>query len=84
MLQYQLLCEAGRKDTPGRPVLYRTTENFLGHFGLDSIEDLPQLETIPADDVAARAEAAEVLGKEAAAETPAEPEEEDPREPTAE
>ena len=84
LLQYQLLCEAGRKDTPGRPVLYRTTENFLGHFGLDSIADLPQLETIPADDVAARAEAAEVLGKEAAAETPAEPEEEDPREPAAE
>ena len=84
LLQYQLLCEAGRKDTPGRPVLYRTTENFLGHFGLDSIADLPQLETIPADDVAARAEAAEVLGKEAAAETPAEPEEEDSREPAAE
>jgi len=84
LLQYQLLCEAGRKDTPGRPVLYRTTENFLGHFGLDSIADLPQLETIPADDVAARAEAAEVLGKEAGAETPAEPEEEDSREPAAE
>jgi segregation and condensation protein B len=47
LLQYALICEAGRKDTPGRPVLYRTTQDFLGHFGLDSIEDLPQLESIP-------------------------------------
>jgi len=84
LLQYQLLCEAGRKDAPGRPVLYRTTENFLGHFGLNSIADLPQIEAIPADEAAARAEAAETLGEEAAPETAAEPEEEDPREPTGE
>jgi len=50
LLQYELVCEAGRKDAPGRPVLYRTTDNFLGHFGLNSIEDLPRLDAIPVDE----------------------------------
>ncbi len=49
LVQYELVCEAGRKDAPGRPVLYRTTDNFLGHFGLNSIEDLPGLESIPVE-----------------------------------
>jgi len=49
LAQYELICEAGRKEAPGRPVLYRTTEQFLGHFGLNSIEDLPQLDAIPMD-----------------------------------
>jgi len=33
----------GRRRAPGRPVTYGTTEQFLGHFGLDSIQDLPGL-----------------------------------------
>jgi segregation and condensation protein B len=49
LVQYELVCEAGRKDAPGRPVLYRTTDNFLGHFGLNSIEDLPGLDSIPVE-----------------------------------
>jgi len=49
LAMYELVCEAGRKDTPGRPTLYRTTENFLGHFGLNSIADLPGLDTIPVE-----------------------------------
>jgi segregation and condensation protein B len=49
LLEYELVCEAGRKDTPGRPVLYCTTEGFLGHFGLNSIDDLPRLDSIPAE-----------------------------------
>ncbi len=36
----------GRRKTPGRPVTYGTTEAFLIHFGLDSIEDLPGLEEL--------------------------------------
>ena len=38
----------GRRKTPGRPVTYGTTEDFLVHFGLDSIEDLPGLEDLKA------------------------------------
>ncbi len=33
----------GRKDEPGRPLLYGTTEDFLEFFGLNSLEDLPTL-----------------------------------------
>ncbi len=56
LVQYQLICEAGRKETPGRPLLYRTTDNFLGHFGLNSVADLPRLDAIPVDEAQARAD----------------------------
>lgn len=38
-----LIAEAGRKDTIGRPILYATTDTFLSHFGLATLEDLPPL-----------------------------------------
>lgn len=38
-----LIEEKGRLDLPGRPLLYGTTENFLRCFGLESLEDLPEL-----------------------------------------
>ena len=38
-----LIEEKGRKDTPGRPIMYGTTVQFLQYFGLDSIEDLPHM-----------------------------------------
>ena len=38
-----LIQEAGRKDTIGRPILYGTTDMFLSHFGIQSLEDLPPL-----------------------------------------
>ena len=37
-----LIEEVGRKETLGRPILYGTTDAFLSHFGLTSLEDLPQ------------------------------------------
>lgn len=37
-----LIEEVGRKETIGRPILYGTTDTFLSHFGLSSLEDLPQ------------------------------------------
>lgn len=39
---------AGRKQTPGRPVLYGTTDEFLVHFGLANISDLPGLDELKA------------------------------------
>ncbi|EFO29762.1 segregation and condensation protein B [Roseibium sp. TrichSKD4] len=36
----------GRRRTPGRPVTYGTTEDFLIHFGLESVKDLPGLEEL--------------------------------------
>ncbi|KLU63246.1 segregation and condensation protein B [Peptococcaceae bacterium CEB3] len=38
-----LIQEVGRKEGPGRPVLFGTTERFLTHFGLLSLSDLPAL-----------------------------------------
>lgn len=37
-----LIEEVGRKETLGRPILYGTTDAFLSHFGLTSLEELPQ------------------------------------------
>ena len=45
-----LIQEVGRKDTLGRPILYGTTEEFLSHFGLTTLEDLPPLPEEPAED----------------------------------
>jgi len=43
LLHRRLVVEVGRRDTPGRPILFGTTFAFLERFGLTSIEDLPPL-----------------------------------------
>ena len=43
LLEYGLIEEAGRMDAPGRPTIYRTTNDFLKKFGYSSLEDLPEL-----------------------------------------
>ena len=43
LLEKKLLAVAGRKDAPGRPWLYATTPQFLDHFGLRAVADLPSL-----------------------------------------
>jgi len=37
-----LIEEVGRKETLGRPILYGTTDTFLSHFGLKTLDDLPK------------------------------------------
>lgn len=44
LLDRVLLAEAGRKDVVGRPMLYKTTPEFLESFGLRSLDDLPEME----------------------------------------
>ena len=44
LLERELIIEAGRKQAPGRPLLYATTAQFLHYFGLASLSDLPVLE----------------------------------------
>lgn len=39
-----LIKEAGRSDSLGRPILYKTTSEFLDYFGLATIDDLPKIE----------------------------------------
>ena len=48
LMNKELIMEVGRKDALGRPILYGTTENFLAHFGLTSLEDLPPMPEVPA------------------------------------
>jgi segregation and condensation protein B len=43
LLSKGLVQEVGRAERPGRPILYSTTSDFLGHFGLNSLEELPPL-----------------------------------------
>ncbi|HEY3368208.1 MAG TPA: SMC-Scp complex subunit ScpB [Symbiobacteriaceae bacterium] len=43
LLDRRLIREAGRKDAPGRPMLYETTRDFLQYFGLKELADLPPL-----------------------------------------
>lgn len=46
LLDRQLIRLAGRKKVVGKPFLYRTTKEFLLHFGLDRAEDLPDPEEL--------------------------------------
>ncbi len=43
LVEYNLVCEVGRLDAPGRPMLFATTEEFLRRFGIGTTEDLPGL-----------------------------------------
>ena len=47
LVHKQLVCEVGREEAPGRPILYGTTEHFLQTFGLRNIDDLPPLPPEP-------------------------------------
>jgi segregation and condensation protein B len=44
LLDRRFIEESGRKDVVGRPILYRTTPEFLEAFGLRSLEELPQID----------------------------------------
>ena len=46
LLTKKLIEECGRLNVPGRPFLYRTTPDFLRTFGLQSLDDLPEIEKI--------------------------------------
>lgn len=53
LLDRKLIRLAGRKKVVGKPFLYRTTKEFLLHFGLERAEDLPDPEELVAADTAA-------------------------------
>lgn len=46
LLEYNLVEEAGKMNAPGRPMMYKTTEDFLKMFGYTSLKDLPELPDI--------------------------------------
>lgn len=46
LLEYDLIKSLGKKNVPGRPSIYGTTENFLKVFGLSSLDELPDINDI--------------------------------------
>ena len=46
LMNKKLICEAGRLNVPGRPIQYATTPDFLRTFGLNSLEELPEIERV--------------------------------------
>ncbi len=57
LIDYNLIKELGRLDAPGKPILFGTTEEFLRHFGVQSLEDLPSISPVQVEDFKAEAEA---------------------------
>lgn len=43
LVEYNLVCEKGRMEAPGKPILFGTTEEFLRRFSIQSVEELPSL-----------------------------------------
>jgi len=50
LLEKELIVIAGKSDGPGKPLLYGTSRNFMDHFGLSSVKDLPKLKDIQSID----------------------------------
>jgi len=64
LLERKLIKIAGRKETLGRPLLYGTTQEFLAHFGLASLSELPVIEELappeePAEELEPQEESSE-------------------------
>ena len=43
LVNKELICEVGRRESLGRPILYGTTPKFLQHFGIESLDELPPM-----------------------------------------
>lgn len=56
LVDYNLVCELGRLDAPGRPLLFGTTEEFLRSFGVHSVDELPTLTPDQVEEFKAEAE----------------------------
>ena len=46
LLELNWVTPAGRKDIPGKPIQYATTENFLNHFNIQKLSDLPTIDEL--------------------------------------
>ena len=46
LLELDWVRPSGRKDVPGKPIQYATTENFLNHFNIQRLSDLPTIEEL--------------------------------------
>ena len=56
LIEYNLVAEVGRLDSPGRPILFGTTEEFLRRFSVQSVDELPSITQEKVEDFKAEAE----------------------------
>lgn len=56
LMDYDLVRELGRLDAPGRPILLGTTEEFLRCFGVQGLDELPEMDHVQLEDFKAEAE----------------------------
>lgn len=56
LLEFDLICELGRMDAPGKPILFGTTEQFLKTFGVKSVDDLPHPDALILEEFKQQAE----------------------------
>ena len=56
LVEYNLVCELGRLDATGRPLLFGTTEEFLRSFGVHSVDELPVLSPVQLEEFKQEAE----------------------------
>lgn len=56
LIEYNLVQEVGRLDAPGRPILLGTTEEFLRNFGVQGLDELPEIDPVQVEDFKAEAE----------------------------
>ena len=61
LITRELIEEKGRKDAPGRPILYGTTRKFLQHFNIESLDELPTSQLAGLDAAEAESLVAEEL-----------------------
>ena len=57
LVEYNLICEVGRLDAPGHPILFGTTDDFLRSFGISSMDELPDISPEKIEDFRKLAEA---------------------------
>ncbi len=57
LVEFNLVTEVGRLDAPGRPLLFGTTEEFLRSFGVKSLGELPELNSVQMEEFKQQAEA---------------------------
>jgi len=50
LLEKELIEISGKKDAPGNPIMYKVSQSFLDYFGINSIDDLPKLKDIVAEE----------------------------------
>ena len=67
LVEYNLVCEIGRLDAPGKPIVFGTTEEFLRNFGINSLDELPIINSDKIEDFKAQAleEAEQQLNEDA-------------------